>query len=85
MKISKRDARLWFSFFAQLPEEEQLSPRQMELAWAVISQIEEAVEAENEKLLQQIPGLKSQQGRTWYVGDDAKSIFFSFKVGKNRH
>ena len=72
MKISKRDARLWFSFFAQLPEEEQLSPRQMELAWAVISQIEEAVEAENEKLLQQIPGLKSQQGRTWYVGDDAK-------------
>ena len=72
MKISKRDARMWYSFFAQLPEEEQLSPRQMELAWAVIAQIEDAVEAESSRLMAQIPGLKNQQGRTFYVGQDEK-------------
>lgn len=31
MKISKRDALAWFSFFAQLPEDEPLPPRQQEL------------------------------------------------------
>ena len=31
MKISKKDALLWFSFFAQLDEEEELLPKQMEL------------------------------------------------------
>ena len=29
MKISKKDALLWFSFFAQLDEEEELLP----VAW----------------------------------------------------
>ena len=72
MKISKQDARMWYSFFAQLPEEETLSPRQMELAWAVIAQVEDAVEAETSRLIAQIPGLKSQQERTFYVGPDEK-------------
>ena len=30
MKISKKDALMWFSFFAQLPEEEELMPKQMQ-------------------------------------------------------
>ena len=34
MKISKRDALMWYSFFAQLPEDEPLMPRQQELALA---------------------------------------------------
>ncbi len=72
MKISKQDALMWFSFFANLPEDEPILPRQMEIAWAVIAQIEDAVEAENERLMALVPGLKSQQGRTFYVGEDEK-------------
>ena len=34
MKISKKDALAWFSFFAALPEEEELLTRQQELALA---------------------------------------------------
>ena len=30
MKISKKDALLWFSFFAQLDEEEELMPKHVE-------------------------------------------------------
>ena len=44
MKISKQDALTWFRFFAELPEDEDLLPRQQEIAWAVFSQIEEAVD-----------------------------------------
>ena len=44
MKISKKDALTWFSFFAQLPEEEPLLVRQQEIAYAVMAQIEAAVE-----------------------------------------
>ena len=72
MKISKKDALMWYSFFAQLPEEEELLPRQQELALAVLSQIEDAVEAHFDALLSQIPGVKSLQGRTYYVGEDER-------------
>ena len=70
MKISKKDALLWFRFFAALPEEEALLPRQQEIAYAVFSQIEEAAEARFAGLLDRIPNLKSLKGRTFYVGDD---------------
>ena len=70
MKISKKDALMWFEFFAQLPEGEQLSVRQQEIVYAVFAQIEDAVDAKNEKLMAEIPGLKSLNGRTRYVGDD---------------
>ncbi len=72
MKISKQDARMWFSFFAQLPEDEPILPRQMEIAYSVLAQIEDAVEAENDMLLSQIPGLKCLDGRTYYVGEDSR-------------
>ena len=42
MKISKKDALSWFEFFAQLPEDEPLPPRQQEIALAALSQIEVA-------------------------------------------
>ena len=70
MKISKKDALMWFRFFAELPEGEQLSVRQQEIVYAVFAQIEDAVDARREKLMADIPGLKSLGGRTRYVGDD---------------
>jgi len=72
MKISKKDALAWFQFFASLPEDEELMPYQQEIVYAVFSQIEEAVDAKIAALQAEIPGLKSLQGRTFYVGDDNK-------------
>ena len=72
MRIPKQDALRWFSFFAQLPDDEPLGPRQQELAEAVLTQIEDAVDAENERLRAEIPGLKSLEGRTEYVGEDSR-------------
>lgn len=71
MLISKKDALTWFEFFADLPEDEELMPGQMEIALSVFYQIEQAVSARHEKMLSEIPGLKSLAGRTFYVGDDS--------------
>ena len=70
MKISKKDALMWFEFFSQLPEGEQLSVRQQEIVYAVFAQIEDAVDARREKLMAEIPDLKVLGGRTRYVGSD---------------
>ena len=72
MKISKQDALYWFEFFAQLPEDEELSPRQMEIVYATLAQIERGVQARQSALTAQIKNLKSLQGRTLYVGDEEK-------------
>lgn len=61
---------MWFSFFAALPEDEEIMPRQMEIVYSVFAQLEDAVEARRQSLIQAIPGLKSLEGRTLYVGDD---------------
>ena len=72
MYISKQDALAWFEFFAQLPEEEPLPPRQQEIALAALSQIEAAEAARIDALRAEIPGLKSLGGRSYYVGEDAR-------------
>ena len=72
MKISKKDARMWMAFFASLPEDEPLLPRQQEIALAAVAQIEAAADARAEALRREIPGLKSLEGRTDYVGPEAK-------------
>ncbi len=72
MKISKRDARIWFSFFAELPEEEGLSVRQREIALAALSQIERAAEARREKLKSEIPDLRTLEGRTAFTGPEER-------------
>lgn len=72
MKISKKDALLWYEFFSSLPDGEELLPRQQELALAVLAQIEDAAEARFDALLGRIPGLKTLEGRTYYVGDDER-------------
>ena len=43
MKISKKDALMWFRFFAELPDDEELMPHQQEIALAALAQIETAV------------------------------------------
>ena len=70
MKISKKDALMWFEFFSQLPEGEEIMPHQQEIIYATYAQIEAAVEHRDELLRAQIPGLKSLDGRTYYVGED---------------
>ena len=72
MKISKKDAIIWLEFFASLPEEEQLSPRQQELLLAALAQIEDAVEARNAEAEAAIAHLRILEGRTLYVGNPDK-------------
>ena len=72
MKISKKDALLWFEFFAQLPEDEELMSKQQEIVFATLAQIEAAVEKRNELLMAQIKGLKTLEGRTRFIGDENK-------------
>ena len=72
MKISKKDALMWFEFFSMLPEDEELLTRQQEIALATFAQIEAAVDARNEKLMAEIPGLQTLGGRTYFVGDPEK-------------
>ncbi len=72
MKISKKDALMWFSFFAALPEEEELLPKQMEIVYATFAQIEEAIDARNEKRMAEIKGLKTIGGRSYFVGKAEK-------------
>ncbi|HPF87692.1 MAG TPA: radical SAM protein [Candidatus Limiplasma sp.] len=72
MKISKQDALTWFTFFASLPEGEELLPWQQEIVFAAFAQIETAVNARNAALRAQIPHLKTLKNRTEYVGDDSR-------------
>ena len=72
MKISKRDALMWFEFFAELPEDEELSVQQQEIVYATFAQIEAAVDAENERLKAQISGARHLAGRTLFVGPEEK-------------
>ncbi len=70
MRISKKDALAWFEFFAALPEEEELMTRQQEIVYATLAQIEAAIEQRNAGLLAEIDGLRTLEGRTYYVGND---------------
>ncbi|MCX7884289.1 MAG: radical SAM protein [Caloramator sp.] len=72
MKISKKDALMWFEFFSMLPEDEEIMTKQQEIIYATFAQIEEAVEYRNDILKSQIKGLKTLKNRTYYVGDENK-------------
>lgn len=72
MKISKKDALTWFEFFAMLPEDEEIQTHQQEIIYAVYAQIEAAVEARNDRLMADIPHLKTLENRTYYVGADER-------------
>lgn len=70
MKISKADALSWFEFFAMIPEDEELMIKQQEIIYATFAQIEEAVDARNEKLKSEIKNLKNLKNRTLFVGEE---------------
>ena len=46
MKISKKDALIWFEFFSTLPEDEELMTKQQEIVYSTFAQIEAAVDHE---------------------------------------
>ena len=80
MKISRKDSLTWFRFFAELPTDEPLGCRQQEIALAVFSQIETAVEARRKEALLAIPGLKAlvpgtEQALPWSPDTPACTLF----------
>ncbi len=72
MKISKKDALIWFDFFAQLPEDEEISIKHEEIVYATFAQIEAAIDHRNDALLAEIKNLKTLQNRTFFVGNEGK-------------
>lgn len=70
MKISKKDALLWFEFFAELPEDEELSTMQEEIIYSTFAQIEAVIDQRNEQLMSEIGNLKTLEKRTYYIGND---------------
>ncbi len=72
MKIPKIDALMWFDFFAQLGEDEELSVKHEEIIYATFTQIEAVIDSRNNALLSEIKNIKTLQSRTFYVGDEHK-------------
>lgn len=72
MKISKTDALIWFDFFSQLPEKEEISPKYEEIIYSVFAQIEAAVDYKYDALMSGISGLKTLENRTFFVGNENK-------------
>lgn len=71
MKISKKDALIWFDFLSQLSEEE-INTKHEEIIFSAFAQIEAAIEKRNEMLMSEISGLKTLNNRTYYVGNENK-------------
>ena len=72
MKISKNDALIWFDFFSEMDEEEELSIKHQEIIYASFAQIEAAIDNRNQKLISEIKDLKSLENRTFFVGNRNK-------------
>jgi pyruvate formate-lyase activating enzyme-like uncharacterized protein len=72
MKISKKDALIWFEFFSKLPEEEELMIKQQEIIYATFAQIEAAIDHRNNMLMSEIKSLKTLENRTFFVGNQNK-------------
>lgn len=72
MKISKNDALLWFDFFSQLPEEEEITIKHEDIIYSTFAQIEAAIDHRNDMLMSEIRSLKTLENRTFFVGNDSK-------------
>lgn len=72
MKISKNDALIWFDYFSQMPEDEEITVKHEEIIFATFAQIEAAVDHKNELLMSEIKDLKTLDNRTYYVGNESK-------------
>lgn len=72
MKISKKDALIWFDFFSMLPEDEEVMTKQQEIVYATFAQIEAAIDHRNDLLMSGIRGLRALENRTFFVGPESK-------------
>ena len=72
MKISKTDALLWFDYFAQMPDDEEISVKHEEIIYATFAQIEAAVDYRHNTLMGDIRNLKTLDKRTFFVGNENK-------------
>lgn len=72
MKISKKDALIWFDFFSQLTEDEELSTQHEEIIYSTFAQIEAAIDYRNDTLMSEIRNLKTLENRTFFVGNESK-------------
>lgn len=72
MKISKKDALSWMQFFTMLDEEDTLLPKQQEILFSILAQIERARNKRIDELKKEIPELKNLAKRSIYVGRDDK-------------
>lgn len=71
LKISKKDALLWFEFFAELPYDEEISSVHEEIVYATLAQIEATMDHRQETLMSKINGLNTLENRTYYVGSES--------------
>ena len=72
MKISKNDALIWFDFFSQLTEEEEISTKHQEIIYSTFAQIEAAIDHRNDTLISEIRSMKTLDNRTFFVGNENK-------------
>ncbi|TCT12217.1 hypothetical protein EDC18_11363 [Natranaerovirga pectinivora] len=72
MKISKKDALMWFEFFSILSEDEEIMVKQQEIIYSTFAQIEAAIDHRNDTLMSEIKSLKTLENRTIYVGNESK-------------
>lgn len=73
MKISKKDALDWFEYLSLLSEnKDSIYLNYEEIIISTFSQIENAIEHRNNKLLSKIKNLKNLRNRTYFVGDENK-------------
>jgi pyruvate formate-lyase activating enzyme-like uncharacterized protein len=72
MKISKSDALIWFDFFAQMTEEDEISTKHEEIIYSTFAQIEATINHRNDKLMSEITNLKTLNNRTIFVGNESK-------------
>ncbi|MBE6039218.1 MAG: radical SAM protein [Anaerofustis stercorihominis] len=72
MKISKKDALMWFEYFAEYCPEEELMPLHQEIVLATLRQIEESVENKISSMMSEIKELKTLDKRTYFVGNEEK-------------
>lgn len=72
MKISKKDALIWFDYFSQLTDKEEISPKQEEIIYSTFAQIEAVIDHRNAMLMSEIRGLKTLDNRTYFVGNENK-------------
>ena len=72
MKIAKKDALIWFDYFSQMEEEEELTSMHEEIIYSTFAQIESAIDNRNDILMSEITNLKNLNNRTFFVGNENK-------------